>query len=105
MENDTHNEPYLDPENPEFIEDGDILWIHAYPSALTPNLYEGGPSGTPTIADSNVYTFSKQGRAFCLDANDGTVRWQKDLVADYGVRIPRYGFAGATIGLIESLWE
>jgi len=74
---------------------GDILWIHAYPSALTPNLYEGGPSATPTIADSNVYTFGKQGQAFCLDANDGTVRWQSDLVADHGVRIPRYGFAGS----------
>jgi outer membrane protein assembly factor BamB len=74
---------------------GDILWIHAYPAALTPNLYEGGPSATPTIADSSVYTLSKEGQAFCLDANDGTVRWQSDLVADHGVRIPRYGFAGS----------
>ena len=61
---------------------GDILWIHAYPSPLVPNLYEGGPSATPTIADSNVYTFSKQGMAYCLDANDGTIVWQSDLVAD-----------------------
>jgi outer membrane protein assembly factor BamB len=74
---------------------GRILWIHAYESDLTPNLYEGGPSATPTIADSNVYTFSKQGMAYCLDANDGSVLWQKDLVADYGALIPRYGFAGS----------
>jgi outer membrane protein assembly factor BamB len=42
-----------------------------------------------------VYTFSKQGMTYCLDANDGTVLWQSDLVADYGVRVPRYGFAGS----------
>ncbi len=74
---------------------GEILWIHAYPSPLTPNLYEGGPSATPTIADSNVYTFSKQGMAYCLDANDGAVLWQSDLVADYGMRVPTYGFSGS----------
>ncbi len=74
---------------------GEMLWIHAYESDLTPNLYEGGPSATPTIADSNVYTFSKQGMAYCLDANDGVVLWQTDLAADYGARIPRYGFAGS----------
>ncbi|MHC4555800.1 MAG: PQQ-like beta-propeller repeat protein [Planctomycetota bacterium] len=74
---------------------GEILWTHAYPSPLAPNSYEGGPSATPTIADSNVYTLSKQGMAYCLDANDGTVRWESDLVANYGVRAPTWGFAGS----------
>ena len=74
---------------------GEILWVHAYESDLTPYLYEGGPSATPTVADSNVYTFSKQGMACCLDANDGTVLWQSDLVTDYGARRPTYGFAGS----------
>jgi outer membrane protein assembly factor BamB len=74
---------------------GEILWTHAYPSTLAPYLYEGGPSATPTIADSNVYTFSKQGMAYCLDANDGGVLWQSDVVADYGMRVPTYGFAGS----------
>ena len=74
---------------------GEILWIHAYPSDLTPNLYEGGPSATPTVAEGNVYTFSKQGMAYCLDANDGVILWQIDLVADYGVRVPTYGFSGS----------
>ncbi|UCD49184.1 MAG: PQQ-like beta-propeller repeat protein [Phycisphaerales bacterium] len=74
---------------------GEILWIHAYPSPLTAHLYEGGPSATPTIADGSVYTFSKEGMAYCLDANDGAVLWQSDLVTDYGVRAPTYGFAGS----------
>jgi len=74
---------------------GEIIWIHSYPSDLTPNLYEGGPSATPTVADSNVYTFSKQGMAYCLDANDGVVLWERDLVVDYGARVPTYGFSGS----------
>ena len=74
---------------------GVTLWVHAYPSPLAPQSYEGGPSATPTIADSNVYTFSKQGMAYCLDANDGVVQWQSDLVANYGVRAPTWGFAGS----------
>ncbi len=74
---------------------GDILWIHGYPSPLAPILYEGGTSATPTIADANVYTFDKQGMAYCLDAGDGTVLWQCDLVAEYGVQVPTYGFAGS----------
>jgi len=74
---------------------GEILWIHAYPSDLTPNLYEGGPSATPTVADSNVYTLSKDGMAYCLDANDGAILWQSDLVTEHGVRPPTWGFAGS----------
>jgi outer membrane protein assembly factor BamB len=74
---------------------GGILWIHAYPSPLAPDSYEGGPSATPTVADSKVYTLSKQGMAYCLDTNDGTVVWQRDLVANYGVRPPTWGFAGS----------
>jgi len=74
---------------------GKILWVHAYPSALTPQSYEGGPGATPTIADSNVYTFSKHGMAYCLDANDGEIIWQNDLAANYGVREPTWGFAGS----------
>jgi outer membrane protein assembly factor BamB len=87
--NDTDEVFCLDPNT------GEILWIHAYPSALAPNSYEGGPSATPTVADSNVFTLSKHGMAYCLDANDGEVLWENDLVANYRIRPPRWGFAGS----------
>jgi len=74
---------------------GEILWTHAYPSPLAPDSYDGGPSATPTVADSNVYTLSKHGMAYCLDANDGEVVWENDLVANYGVRTPTWGLAGS----------
>jgi outer membrane protein assembly factor BamB len=74
---------------------GEILWTHAYPAPLTPNSYEGGPSATPTVAAGRVYTLSKQGLAYCLDAQAGTVLWQCDLAAKHGVRAPTWGFAGS----------
>jgi len=74
---------------------GRILWAHEYPSDLAPNSYEGGPSATPTVANSKVYTLSKQGMAYCLDAADGEVLWQRDLVANYAVLAPTWGFAGS----------
>ena len=74
---------------------GGILWTHEYPSSLSPNSYEGGPSATPTVANGKVYTLSKQGMAYCLDAIDGEVLWQRDLPAIYGVRAPTWGFAGS----------
>ena len=75
---------------------GVLLWTHAYTSALNADgYYEGGPTATPTIVDANVYTLSKHGLALCLDANDGTVLWQTDLVQEYGVKPPMWDFAGS----------
>jgi len=74
---------------------GAILWAHEYPSSLSPISYEGGPSATPTVADGKVYTISKQGMAYCLDAADGEVLWQRDLPDIYGMLSPTWGFAGS----------
>ncbi|SVC50540.1 uncharacterized protein METZ01_LOCUS303394, partial [marine metagenome] len=45
---------------------GDILWRHSYSEALSPILYDGGPSATPAVDGEYVYTLSKTGKAFCL---------------------------------------
>jgi outer membrane protein assembly factor BamB len=58
-------------------ETGTVLWKHSYPCELQPLSYEGGPGSTPAIADGRVYTFSKSGDLFCLDASDGHVLWAK----------------------------
>jgi len=75
---------------------GVVLWTHAYTSALNADgYYEGGPTATPTVVDANVYTLSKHGLALCLDANDGAILWQTDLVQEYGVKPPMWDFAGS----------
>ena len=39
-----------------------------YQCVLKPNLHPGGPSSTPTIPKGKVYTISKEGHIFCLNA-------------------------------------
>jgi outer membrane protein assembly factor BamB len=56
---------------------GTVIWKHSYPCELQPLSYEGGPGSTPAIAGNRVYSFSKSGDLFCLDAETGRVIWSK----------------------------
>ncbi len=58
---------------------GKVLWRHSYACELQPLSYEGGPAATPAVAGEFVYTFSKEGHLFCLDAKDGRVVWSKKI--------------------------
>ena len=76
---------------------GKELWKYSYPEELKPNLYEGGPNATPTVAGDRVYTLSKTGRALCFDVAKGTVIWDKTLAADLGAKKPEWGFASSVL--------
>jgi outer membrane protein assembly factor BamB len=52
---------------------GKPIWQHSYDAALNPQYYEGGPGSTPTVHGNKVFTISKWGDVFCLDAVKGTV--------------------------------
>ena len=49
-------------------ETGEEIWKYAYPQQLDPKNYEGGTLASPTVSGGKVYTISKDGKAFCLDA-------------------------------------
>jgi outer membrane protein assembly factor BamB len=75
---------------------GRKIWQHTYAAQLGPQWYEGGPGSTPTVNGNRVFTISKWGDVFCLDAAKGTVLWQRDLRQD-GVKPNRWGFAGSPL--------
>jgi len=75
---------------------GKPIWKHAYTSQLDPKYYEGGPGSTPTVDNNRVYTISKWGDVFCLDAAKGAVVWQRDLRKD-GIHPNEWGFAGSPL--------
>jgi outer membrane protein assembly factor BamB len=75
---------------------GKTLWRHTYAAQLGPQWYEGGPGSTPTVDGRQVFTISKWGDVFCLDAAKGTVIWQRDLRQD-GIKPNRWGFAGSPL--------
>jgi outer membrane protein assembly factor BamB len=77
---------------------GKELWKHSYACPLDPNLYEGGPNATPTVDGNVVYTFSRKGNVFGLDAGTGKLIWSKNVRDELGAKIPDWGFSGSPLG-------
>ncbi len=65
--------------------------IHAN---LNRSLHPGGPSSTPTVHEGKVYTLSKFGQIFCLDAKTGKKIWEASA-EQYKPEKPWWGFAGS----------
>jgi outer membrane protein assembly factor BamB len=72
---------------------GDEIWKFTYDCELQPNLYEGGPGCTPAIYEGLVYTISKEGHFYCLDANTGEKKWLIELQKEFGMKLPEWRFA------------
>ena len=76
---------------------GKVLWKHSYPAELGDKFFEGGTTGTPTIAGDRVFTLSRWGDVFCFEAASGKIVWSKNVQKETGVRVPDWGFTGAPL--------
>ncbi len=72
-------------------------WKFTYPAKLLPSMHVGGPNATPTVVDGAVYTLSKDGQAFCLDASTGETRWSANIETLLGIKTPTWGYAGSPL--------
>ncbi len=82
---------------------GKVLWRHDYPcksAAHVMPIVPGGPSATPCVGEGRVFTVSREGDVFCLEAATGKVVWQKSLLKDFHGQRPVYGYAGSPL-----LWQ
>lgn len=75
------------------------VWRHVYKCGLN---FKGntppGPFATPTVDGNAVYTFSRKGDVFRLDAATGKVVWHKDVKKELGIKPPfQGGFAGSPL--------
>jgi outer membrane protein assembly factor BamB len=50
------------------------IWVDRYP----------GPRSTPTVDGALIYALGTEGDLLCLEGATGKVRWQKNLVRDFG---------------------
>lgn len=75
-------------------EKGRRIWEFLY---VCPPGNFAGPRATPALDGGFLYTLSRQGHAFCLEADSGKARWQKNLVAEFGARVPDYGITGTPL--------
>ena len=76
-------------------ETGETVWMFKYASPLEAKDFEGGPTATPVLSDGVLYLLSRGGVVYALNAGDGSLRWQKDVVGETGIRVPGWGFAGS----------
>jgi len=84
-------------------ETGEFLWKHTYHYPLLPKYYEGGTLATPTVDGGAVYTLSKMGDLFCLQADTGKVLWEQQLNRELGFTLPTWHFSGSPLILGDRL--
>lgn len=56
-----------------------------------------GPRATPTVDEDLVFAVSSTMRLAAIGVEDGEVRWQKDLLTEFSMRQPRYGFSASVL--------
>ena len=79
---------------------GKVVWRHDYvckSRAHMMPIVPGGPSATPCVSAVWVFSVSREGDLFCLDAGTGKVVWEKNLLRDFGGKRPVYGYAGSPL--------
>ena len=74
--------------------DGTEIWAVRIAPAFTiswPQSKEG-PSCTPTVDGDRLYVMGLAGNVVCLQAADGKMVWQRNLMADFGGRMPMWSY-------------
>lgn len=65
---------------------GALLWSAKTGPAWSEHRQESwnGSRGTPTVGGGNVYAINPHGLLVCVQISDGSIKWKKDLKADFG---------------------
>jgi len=73
------------------FKDGVEIWKYNYPVKIKRN--HGMSRTVPAVNDKYLVTLGPLGHLTCLNALTGELFWQKDLVKEYGTKIPEW-YAG-----------
>jgi outer membrane protein assembly factor BamB len=71
-----------------------MIWRYDYPSQ---GGEYGGPRASPAVEGGRVYSFSRQGVAFCVDAASGKLVWSREVARELRADAPRWGFSGSPL--------
>lgn len=87
---------------------GKTTWEYRYAAAPYPDGTIGaenirGPNATPLVSDGNLYVFGATGNLHCLDQKTGKPVWSHDVLAEYGAKMPSFGFASSPLVYKNSL--
>ena len=70
---------------------GEQVWQYSYADADKDNY--GFSRATPTVNDGKVYTVSRLGQVYCLDAKLGTKIWSRNLLTEFNGKKPTWDYA------------
>ena len=87
------------------VEDGKKVWttdLGDDPADGYSTGWGSGPRGTPTVSDGIVYAISANGSLTAVDAVDGKKKWSKELVGDFGGKVPQWGYSESP--LVDGDW-
>jgi hypothetical protein len=74
--------------------DGKEIWAVRIAPAFTTSWPQSkeGPSCTPTTDGDRLYVMGLAGNVACLQVADGKLLWQRNLMADFGGRMPMWSY-------------
>ncbi|MEI7902261.1 MAG: PQQ-binding-like beta-propeller repeat protein [bacterium] len=76
------------------VKDGKELWRHSFACKAGNH---PGPRSTPSTDGKEVYTLSRDGDLLCLNAADGNVIWQKNVLKEFGAENVMFSLAGSPV--------
>jgi outer membrane protein assembly factor BamB len=79
------------------VQSGDEVWVHEDKTRFNEVVGGPGPRATPTFHDGKIYALGANGTLNCLDAATGELKWQRDVAADTGAKVPQWGFASSPL--------
>jgi outer membrane protein assembly factor BamB len=62
-------------------------WMKSFP----------GSRSAPTVVDDLLYVGTGMGNLFCINRADGTIKWSKDLAADFNGILPLHGHSESAL--------
>lgn len=75
---------------------GKKIWTKSF-SGHFENRWGDGPRGTPTIDGSHVYALAARGQLICAEASSGSIVWTRELVKDFGGKVPGWGYCESVL--------
>lgn len=76
---------------------GEKLWSHQYDCPYVGVGYQAGPRASVTVDRGSAFALGTMGNLICFDAASGQILWQRDLNADFKIRMPMWGIAAAPL--------
>ena len=76
--------------------DGSEVWTYEYPAKYSIR-YTAGPRTSVTIDGGRALAVGAMGHFHCLDAESGKLIWERDLLADYDIKMPIWGITASPL--------